>query len=241
MKRFTTHGEKIKQLREARERGATQKEFAHEVRISERKLRLIENANAAVAAVTLDNMAKALGVRREALVFATDTPRLVADANGMADAQPPQEILVPRCDYDIASVTTDGLRLVKEALGCKAVVCKILTPLTEETEGYAEDLFSLLQSLSWNARDILVPVDGRQELALSRRVRQLLVLLRGNDVWVYQTSNLKRLPERHTPAPPGEPVDWEMQLIVALGPPGDYGETTLRVEVDHGQPWIMHR
>jgi hypothetical protein len=111
--------------------------------------------------------------------------------------------------------------------------------LTEETEGHADELFSLLQSLSWSARDILSPVDGLQELALSRRARQLLGLLKGNDVWAYQTTHMKRLPERHSPAPAGEPVDWEMQLIVALGPPGEYGETSFRVEIDHGQPWFM--
>jgi hypothetical protein len=39
MKRFSVKGEYVKQLRESRERHATQKEFAHELGISERHLR----------------------------------------------------------------------------------------------------------------------------------------------------------------------------------------------------------
>jgi acetamidase/formamidase len=39
-------GAEVKRLRSSRERSATQKEFAHEVGISERRLREIENAKA---------------------------------------------------------------------------------------------------------------------------------------------------------------------------------------------------
>jgi hypothetical protein len=30
----------------------------------------------------------------------------------------------------------------------------------------------------------------------------------------------------------------QMQVIVAFGPPGEYGEETVEVPVDHGQPWV---
>lgn len=48
MKRYMTNGAHVRELREQRERRATQKEFAHEVRISERHLRQIERRNAEV-------------------------------------------------------------------------------------------------------------------------------------------------------------------------------------------------
>ena len=43
MRKVQLNGKKIKELRGGRDRGATQKEFAHEISISERKLRAIEN------------------------------------------------------------------------------------------------------------------------------------------------------------------------------------------------------
>ena len=30
----------------------------------------------------------------------------------------------------------------------------------------------------------------------------------------------------------------EMQAIIAFGPPGEYGEETVKVPVDHGHPWV---
>jgi hypothetical protein len=30
-----------------------------------------------------------------------------------------------------------------------------------------------------------------------------------------------------------------MRFVVALGPPGEFGETSIRVPIDHGQPFIL--
>ncbi|MGA2843261.1 MAG: hypothetical protein ABSG18_24570 [Steroidobacteraceae bacterium] len=43
MRKIQLNGKKIKELRGQRDRAATQKEFAHEIRVSERRLRAIEN------------------------------------------------------------------------------------------------------------------------------------------------------------------------------------------------------
>ena len=31
----------------------------------------------------------------------------------------------------------------------------------------------------------------------------------------------------------------ESRLTVAFGPPGEYGETSMKVPVDHGQPFVL--
>ena len=67
----------------------------------------------------------------------------------------------------------------------------------------------------------------------------LLVLLKGNDIWVYGTSFFRRLPESYEPLPEGVYPDLESRLVVALGLPGEYGEVSIRVPIDHGQPFFL--
>lgn len=62
MKRYRTNRQHIKELRERRERRATQKEFAHEVRISEHHLRQIETRNAAMPVDVVQRIAGAVHI-----------------------------------------------------------------------------------------------------------------------------------------------------------------------------------
>ncbi len=93
--------------------------------------------------------------------------------------------------------------------------------------------------LTWSVRSILEKVAPSEEIAVRRRIKQLLVLLRGNDVWVYHTHLFRRLPERHTPMPEGEYADLSSRFIIALAAPAEWGETSIRVPIDHGQPFIL--
>lgn len=243
MKKFTPKGSAIKQLRENLDRLSTQKEMANEVGVSERQYRKIENENSAIAMSTVDRLAKALGVHRETIIFSTGAP--------VAVDQPPtpepaaksfmddEDKLIPRYDWDLATATTDQGRLYKEATTSTDFAAVIETNLTEETSAYAQELFEILEGLTRSKRGYLDDIPPAEEIALRRRIRQLLVLLKGNDVWVYETSILRRLPERHTLAPEGEPVEYSSRLMVALGPPGEYGEVTMRVSIDNGQPFIL--
>jgi hypothetical protein len=149
------------------------------------------------------------------------------------------EKLVPRYDYDTASTTMDEGNIFKECHSSHDVVAIIDTVLSAETSEYAEELFDILTSLSWSKRSVLDQMSASEEIAIRRRIRQLLVLLKGNDVWVYETKFFRRLPERHTVAPKDEPHRLQSRTTVALGPPGEYGETTMRVPIDHGQPFIL--
>lgn len=246
MKKYTPKGATIKELREGLDRLSTQKEMAAEIGVSERMLRMIENDNAAIPITTVDRLAKALGVRREHIIFSEGRPAEVVPSPlpvppfpqmDSASEEPPQ--IIPRFDWDYAYATSDETRLYHEASHSHDLVTAIEIALTEETSAYAEELFEILGGLTYAKRDILKDIEPGKEIALRRRIRQLLVLLKGNDVWAYETSFFRRLPERMTLPPEGEEHTLQSRLLVALAPPGEYGETSLRVNIDHGQPFVL--
>lgn len=241
MKKFTPNGEAIKHLRSELDRLSTQKELANEIGVSIRMLRMIENENAPITTPVVERLAKALGVHREQILFSTGAPTLIPQVDSTSEIVSSifddEDKLIPRHDYDYARATSDEGRLYEEAERSHDMACIIEATLNEETGAYAQELFDLLGGLTWSKRDILVPIEPSEQIALRRRIRQLLVLLKGNDIWVYETSVIRRVPERY--AAEGEPSSMQFQLVVALGPPGEYGETTLKVPIDHGQPFIL--
>ena len=243
MKQIIPNGPRIKELRLGLERNSTQKELAYAVRVSERKLRQIENESAPISAATMDLLAKNLDVHREQITVQQSALQLVAADGGtvfdtiLSDLR--KEQLVPRFDYDLAYVTMDEGLLFKEASQIYDFVCEIMIPLTGETGHYAEELIAILTSLTWSERSSLDRVTSVEEIALRLRIRHLMVLLRGNDIWIYHTHLFRKLPERHTLPPDDEPNELRSRLIIALAPPGEYGETSVRVPVDHGQPFLL--
>lgn len=250
MKKVIPDGFRIKELRINSERVSTQKELAYEIRVSERKLREIENKDASVGIDVLDRLAKCFGVHREQLA---KPARLTAAAGASTVAVTPrvpdvfQDILadlgkdriVPRHDYELAYATTDEGVLFKEASRSHDVACSIDIPLSNETSGYAQELFEILRSLTWEVRDCRFDIPATEEIAIRRRIKMLLVLLKGNDIWIYQTSFFRRLPERYEPLPAGEYPDLRSRLVIALAPPGEYGEESIKVSIDHGQPFFL--
>lgn len=243
MKQIIPDGPRIKTLRLGLERNATQKELAYAVRVSERKLRQIENESAPISVATMELLAKNLGVHREQITVRQSALQLVA-ADGetvfdtiLSDLR--KDRLVPRFDYDLANVTMDEGLLFKEASNVHDFVCEIMIPLTDETGKYAEELIAILTSLTWSERSSLDRPTSVEEVALRRRIRHLMVLLRGNDIWIYHTHLFRRLPERHTLPPDDAPSELSSRFIIALAPPGEYGEISVRVPVDHGQPFLL--
>jgi transcriptional regulator with XRE-family HTH domain len=243
MKKVCPDGARIKQLRTNSEKASTQKELAYEIRVSERTLRQIENQNAPVGVDVLDRIAKWFGVHRAQICKSIEatgpSPQPGASSASKALAELFEDRIVPRHDYDLAYATTDEGRLFKEASRTHDVVCSIDITLSDETAGYAEELFDILRSLTWEARDCRFDIPATKEIAIRRRIKMLLVLLKGNDVWVYQTSFFRRLPERYDPLPEGEYPELRSRLVVALGPPGEYGEVSIKVPIDHGQPFFL--
>jgi hypothetical protein len=111
--------------------------------------------------------------------------------------------------------------------------------LTEETGEYTQELTELLTALTMSRRDISQGIPATEEISIRQRLRKLLVLLKGNDVWVYHTHQVRRLPERHNIPPEDEKCTSQFHLVLAFGPPGEYGETSILVDVDNGQPWVL--
>jgi transcriptional regulator with XRE-family HTH domain len=243
VKKVIPDGSKIKTLRTNAEHVSTQKELAYEVRVSERTLREIENKNAPVTIGVLDRLAKILNVRREQISFPCDNtlPEPPPSGNIFSEALAEfhKECLVPRYDYDLANVTMDEGLLFKQANSSNDFACEIMISLTDEAAEYTQELVAILDGLTWSVRSILEKVSPSEEIAIRRRIKKLLVLLRGNDVWVYHTHLFRRLPERHTPLPEGEYADLSSRFIIALAAPAEWGETSIRVPIDHGQPFIL--
>lgn len=240
MKKIIPNGKAIKDLRVDRERLSTQKELANEIAVSVRMLRKIENENAPIAAILLDRIAKLLGVHREAIILSLASQAAASDkVVGGPPTDLGEEKLIPRHDWEYAQATSDDGALYEEASRAHDLACLIETPLNEETGAYAQELIDTLTALTWSQRDIRDDILASEQIATRRRIRQLIVGLRGNDIWIYQTSVLRRLPERYDLPMPGEPCTTQFRLTVAFGPPGEYGETTLRVPIDHGQPFIL--
>lgn len=242
MKRVIPNGSLIKQLREGLEKGSLQKEMAHTVGVSERLLRSVENNSVAIAIATLDRIATYLGVPRERITYTINTPKLAPSASTTFDhifEDLGRDKIIPRFDKDLAYATMDEGRLVHDASFSHDLTVQFDVQLNEETGEYVEELIRLLTPLTWSKRKWLAQAAPADEIAIRRRVRQLLVLLKGNDVWVYYTQHLRHLPERFDLPPEGAPSETKYRVAIAFGPPGEYGEESMKVDVDNGQPYFL--
>lgn len=241
MKKVIPNGTAIKQLREELERLSTQKEFANAIAVSVRMLRKIENENPPISVVLLDRIAKLFGVHRNILT-ATPLPSLAVGSGSDGDRLPlieDKDQVIPRNDWDYAYSTSDEGKLYDEASSADDLACVIEIPLNDETGGYAQELVDHLTGLTWSRRDILLDIPPSDQIAMRRRIRQLMVMLRGNDIWIYQIKVFRRLPERYDLPPDDEPTTLQSRFVIAFGPPGEYGETSMRVPIDHGQPFVL--
>lgn len=244
MRKIQLDGKMIKRLRDSRDREATQKQFAYEIGVSERRLRAIENKDAPVSADVAERIARALGTDLQHLTQSCNSGSPLPVAASVATVvsttpeQASQKRVIPRFDEDYAYAISDEAFLFEKIRPCRNLVSHIFLSLTAETSGYVEELLSILHSLTWEARDLLTPIDGLEEITIRRRMRELLVLLKGNDVWLYFCDNFRSLPESFEVPPESARCDFEFQAVVAFGPPGEYGETSIKVQVDRGQPHI---
>jgi transcriptional regulator with XRE-family HTH domain len=242
MKKVTPKGDLIKDLREHLEKGSLQKEMAHAVGISERLLRSIENNNTSIPIATLDRIATYLAVPRYRIAYAIDTPKLVPTGNETPQrltSELFQDRVIPRFGNDTARATMDEGRLIRDVQHSEDITIQIDVKLTDETSEYAEELVRLLDPLTWSKRDWLTEPTAADEIALRRRVRQLLVLLKGNDIWVYYTQHSRHLPERFELPKENEPREMKFRVAIVFGPPSEYGEETIDVRVDNGQPYFL--
>lgn len=252
MKKYVTNGARIKQLRERLHSGGKQASFAASVGISERLLRDVENKDARLSLDKIQLIATKLGVRRyELMVPDFDSETVPSNQSSSSDEHPTRETtppapsppprpsafernrVYPRFEDTSLSVR-DALELFEYAKGSKRVIAHIKTKLTSETEEYASELIQQLKELTWDARGVS-EIPGEVALAIQRRLRELIVLLKGNDVWIYAEGMIKYTPESYE-VMPSDARMMEFELVVGFGPPAQYGETSISVRYDNGQP-----
>jgi hypothetical protein len=113
------------------------------------------------------------------------------------------------------------------------VILHVLAKLNSLSQGYVEELVAILESLTGRNDYPLSAIDNLDTIG---RLRDLIVLLNGNDVALYAAGHWKFLPERWEEPEIRDPLNMENQLILTVGPPPEWGETSIEVEVDNGQP-----
>ncbi len=194
MKKVAAKGAAIKALRSRLENLSTQKEMANEVGVSVRMLRKIENENARISLSTASRLAQALGVHREQIIceaadgvpHSNGAPVVImlpdieaAIAKSLASDE---EKLIPRHDFEYAKATKDEASLYKNAHDSHDVECIIEVQLSDSTSLYSQELLQILGQQTWSQRNILAKIEPDAEIVIRRRIRDLIVLLRGNDV-----------------------------------------------------------
>jgi hypothetical protein len=241
MQMFTPNGDAIRLRRKQRSR--RMKSFAHEIGVSERTLRDIERHNKSIGEVLAARISSALKIDRSDVLFATDGPRLVVTPPALVPPPTPVHTtngkqLVPRFDRDSARDIGSGEALFDHASRCDLVIAEARIPMDSEISGYVAELVSLIEAASWMHRERFSDLAPDAEVAMRKRMRHLLVQLRGNDIWTYALNHTKHLPVSDD-VPEKFSADVEWHAMVVFGPPGEYGENTVEVDVDNGHPWII--
>jgi transcriptional regulator with XRE-family HTH domain len=240
------NGDRIRNLRSSRETEYRQKTIAAKAGISERQLRRIENENKMTKAEDLRRLAAALDTTLDDIAFAPAArPRLAAE-NGQAVAlspkteEPLEFIEIPR--HGTTSLRPAGgvQDLCDEARRAQEIVPHILVEPDPERFTLIEELLSLLKGFMLRSWHSLGPVDPDSydglefpDISRQKRIGELLVLLKGNDIRVVIEGHFKYYEDWETPWLPGE--SFYTRLLVGFAPPALYGEERVEVPIDHGR------
>lgn len=205
-------------------------------RISERKLRAIENRNVATAADVLERLARALGVRRDAIVFADNRPRLVPaqPQAGREEEQSSELVIAPRFDDESLPAVMDEAELLRNATSSRGLVTHFLTKLTPETEGYGR-YTQAAGERHVGAAGHPSPHRGSRGARAAPAIARAPCAAQGQ-----RRVGLCDAPLQDDVLPRAEISNERIETIIAFGPPGEYGETTVKVRVDHGRPRAYH-
>jgi transcriptional regulator with XRE-family HTH domain len=220
-----------------------QKTLAPALGISVRTLHEIEKGNRTWDKDFIEQLANRLGTRLDEIVFAVDGPKLVSSDTPQSPAVTSNlrctgKQLVPRFDNESARLVRDPEALFESARKAQAVLVESQIELNEELAAYAEELVALARETcrngSWEYIDPEIP----RAKEIVARMRWLLVQLKGNDVLMFVCDHMKNLPESDEVVEQRS-LDWQFQAIIAFAPPQEWGEDSVYVNVDNGQPYII--
>jgi len=166
------------------------------------------------------------------------TPDLAAQFNPILQKIWCETTVTPRMELWPIRAITDEVKLLRIAARSDVVVVHKLTPLMTETDDLANEVISILRNATRGYRPGKAVTTSDGFVVEAKRLKELLILLRGNDVWVYAEEHEKHLPESWDAPKELEWSNTEDQAILVFGPPGDYGEDTVMVTVDHGYSHI---
>jgi hypothetical protein len=147
-------------------------------------------------------------------------------------------IFYPRYERIDIPFIDDPAILLDRSRSSQNIALTIDAVLNEETHEYLDELISVLGRERIGAPRL----SAREELNLNRRIRELLVLFKGNDVAIYADNHYKFLPEQWDEPKATDPAKGiESQLILVAGPPPQNESKTIEVEVDNGHPRTLSR
>jgi DNA-binding XRE family transcriptional regulator len=240
-------GHRIKALREASETEYRQKTLAAKIPISERALRRIENEDKVTKAEVLRRIAGALNTTLEDIAYGSSGPRLVIE-NGKAvrgvskktQGAGPDFTDIPRFSTAYLYPVKGAQHLFDEIGHAQEIAPHILIDAEPELFALIEELLTLLKGVmlrEWSALGPALSDDFDDEefpnVSRMRRMSEILVLLKGNDIRVAVGTHTKHYQDGETPWLEGQ--KWFTQLLIAFVPAGEYFEDTVEVPVDHGK------
>jgi DNA-binding XRE family transcriptional regulator len=219
-----------------------QKTLAPALGISVRTLRKIEKENGAWDRHLIERVAHKLGARLDEIVFAADGPTLVSSENLQSTTIPIRRCvgqqLVPRFDKNGARLVRHSEGLFELARKAQVILVEYQVELNDELKNHAEELIDLVRECCRNGGwDYFDPATPRATEIVAR-IRRLLVQLKGNDVLVFVCDHIKNIPESDEVVE-RRSLNWQFQAIVAFAPPQEWGEDSVDVSVDNGQPFII--
>ena len=148
---------------------------------------------------------------------------------------------IPR--YDTAylhSLEGGAQELVHLAETAQEIVPHFMVNADPERFALIEELLLMLKAIStrkWSGAGPLVP-DPYDEMPFPeagrfKRLAELVVLLKGNDILVCADTHSRYVPEGEAPRVAG--VSWYFQLLIAFIPPDEHGGHKAEVPIDHGK------
>jgi hypothetical protein len=143
---------------------------------------------------------------------------------------------VPRMELKSIPRILEVEKLLELAGPWHVIVPHKLVSADAQTSDYISQVLAILQSEIERKQQSDEESPTPASLAAADDLKHLLVLLKGNDIFVYADTHFKMLPERWEIPYKPDPWNAELQLIIAFWPARDLETERVEIQVDNGQP-----